>query len=519
MVLAKINKIIHPTNQLEVIGLILIALGILFGFFTRIIAVFTYNTFDIGPDPDQIRDAFIYMGIWSGKFPHLGPWASQGNYYLPPLYYYLVFPFTIFGPNPVYQALANGVFSFLSILLLMYLVYLLLPNLARDQRIFLAGVAGFWYSTIFPEIFISNFNFNPSPTPFFLLLFVLLYNYQMTSQASLPKQVIAWIASGIVLAILVSLHSSTLFVMPVVFIITSLWFIYQKRQDKYHFLLPIVAVIATNLALLLYWKIEIASNFNNSRKIRQLITSSSEQTSLWSKLLVIKDYLELGQQAYFIGESSLSVWLSAIFIVAVTLLGLIKFKGNQVILGCLMLTWLIFLYAAANFQGQYFFITYKLLILFAPIIFTVLTLGNQFIPKVVKLIIIGLIVLSISINLHHTSKYLASKYGQHRVMAVNDVVNILAAIPPESRICYPEKTGKREVHNQYDYLDTYITKRNLIITPDCQQGDYYISAKYKLVIPLTNIWPVLEIEENNILFEQANLFLDTSTAYVYPLDK
>lgn len=164
---------------------ILVAFAIVFGFLSCIISVFSYTTFDIGPDPDQIRDAFVYMNMWHGKFPILGPAASIGGYQLPPLYYYLVFPFTILGADPVYQALANAVFSFLSILLLMYLVYQILENVERERRLLLAGLSGFWYSLIFAEIFIATFQWNPTPVPLFLIIFALLYKYQLETIAVL----------------------------------------------------------------------------------------------------------------------------------------------------------------------------------------------------------------------------------------------------------------------------------------------------------------------------------------------
>ena len=79
--------------------------------------------------------------------------GSGGKYpfTIPPLYFYLIFPFTILGSNPSFLVLANGLFSFLAIPLLIYLVYQLLENVEFSKRILLASLAGFWYSTVYRD--------------------------------------------------------------------------------------------------------------------------------------------------------------------------------------------------------------------------------------------------------------------------------------------------------------------------------------------------------------------------------
>ena len=285
------------------------------------------------------------MKMWQGEWPHLGPSVSLGNYQLPPLYYYIVFPFTALGPNPAFQALANAVFSFLSIILLIYLVYLLLENVETSKRFFLSGLAGVWYSLIFPEIFISTFNWNPSPIPFFLIAFTLLYKYQLEGKSTF-WQTVSWFWYGILLAILVSLHSSTLFIMPIIFIGSCLWFIYKKRQWYF----PTIAVLSANLALIPYWKLEIGRSFINTKKIISTVLGSDQSgdNSILNRLISMPlSYIELGQQAYFIGEDKLYLIISAFFLLITLALGLINFKGNKAILCFLLGTWGIFIYAAS----------------------------------------------------------------------------------------------------------------------------------------------------------------------------
>ncbi|MCE2661723.1 MAG: hypothetical protein LW716_02670 [Microcystis sp. 53602_E8] len=83
-------------NKVRVTALILGILAIAFAFFTRIVSIFEYVTFDIGPDPDQITIGYIWMDMWKGNFPQLGLAGGGGKYgfAIPPLYIYLGFPLT-----------------------------------------------------------------------------------------------------------------------------------------------------------------------------------------------------------------------------------------------------------------------------------------------------------------------------------------------------------------------------------------------------------------------------------------
>lgn len=104
----------RPKDRMQLTAVVLIILAIAFAFFTRIITAFEYVTFDIGPEPDQIVIGNTVINMWQGKIPALGMAGSGGKYpfTIPPLYFYLVFPFTIFGSDPAFLVLANGVFPF-----------------------------------------------------------------------------------------------------------------------------------------------------------------------------------------------------------------------------------------------------------------------------------------------------------------------------------------------------------------------------------------------------------------------
>jgi hypothetical protein len=343
----------------------LITIAILFGFVTRIIAVFQYVTFDIGPDPDQIRDAFVVMKIWEGQFPLLGPTAyglGLGGHSLLPLYYYVFFPFTLLGGDPVFQAFPNALFSFLSIPLLIYLVYQLLENISFSKRLFLSGLAGIWYSVFFGDIFISNFQWNPSSIPFFFLSFLILYDLQTKDKFSLVFQSFLWAIYGVVFAILLSLHTSTLFVMPIVFVISLFLYIFKilsKKKNKKLLTLPLISCASAFLALLPYWKGEFSSRFSNTKAILQTIRAGSgaEDISLfgyiWEKLSnLVMNYLNVLRQAYFWNSSLFYLAISSIFLIFITICAIAKFKGNKYIWSLLISTLVIFLIAAANIEAN-----------------------------------------------------------------------------------------------------------------------------------------------------------------------
>ena len=274
------------TRQVErQLGIALILLAIAIGFVTRILAVFQYVTFDIGPDPDQIRDAFVVMDFWKGNFPTLGPsayGAGLGGFHVPPLYYYLFFPFTVFGKTPAAQAFPNAFFSFLSIPLFIVLIFRLLKGVHASKRLFLSGLSGFWYSLLFGNIFISNFQWNPSSIPFFFMIFTLLYDVQMKAITSWKIQISTWIGSGIVLSVLMSLHSSTLFVMPVVYAIISLNFIFKILKEQginLRLALPGLGGLSAIALLTPYWIGESKNHFGNTKSILRAVLSASGSAS------------------------------------------------------------------------------------------------------------------------------------------------------------------------------------------------------------------------------------------------
>ncbi|HEY9802300.1 MAG TPA: hypothetical protein V6D25_18210 [Leptolyngbyaceae cyanobacterium] len=548
----KLSLKLKHLSKTTLIGYSLIFLAILIGFITRIIGVFQYVSFDIGPAPDQIRDAFIVMNMWKGELPTLGPVAAVGGHHILPLYYYLFWPFTLLGADPVFQVLPNGLFSFLSIPLLIYLVYQLLENVEPQKRLFLSGLAGFWYSVLYGEIFINNFQWNPSSIPFFFIAFTLLYHFQMEGKFSFPVQAMLWSGYGIILSILMSLHSSTLFVMPIVFIISCSIFLYRviKRKSYSLIILPIVSVISSAIVLLPYWIGEFGRGFRNTKEIVKVIfrSKSGADNSLLGSLFkrlsnVFLNYVQLFQEQYLWNASLIFFVISIIFLSMVTYLGITRFKGNQYIWGIFCSTWGIYLYAASNLDSEVTFFHYKLLIVFAPIVLTITSLAYLNFSKSKKqifYIVTGIIILvSCFNNLFYESKFLLSKYGSHRVMNTADMTQIISQLPSGAVVCDPRVKNRRKIHNQYNYIDTNITNKGIKLVNVCESGNYVIHPKRSLVLDDTylndaayekpyyveyspsdieKLWPIFRIVENGQIARPAKIFLQTDIATVYLLD-
>ncbi len=564
----KVTKRQRDTRQVErQLGTALILLAIALGFITRILAVFQYVTFDIGPDPDQIRDAFVVMGFWQGDFPTLGPLAygaGLGGFHILPLYYYLFFLFTIFSKTPVAQAFPNAFFSFLSILLFIVLVYRLLEGIHAPKRLLLSGLAGLWYSLLFSNIFLSNFQWNPSSIPFFFMSFTLLHDIQMKNITAWRIQILTWIGSGIVLSILVSLHSSTLFIMPIVYAIASLSFIFKVFKEQglsLRLALPGLGGLSAIIALTPYWLGEFKNHFGNTKAILRTALSVSKSASENNEqtffLLSIVERLgstalhalNFVRQVYFWNGSVLYLVISIGAIAFIFVAALLRFRGNQTIWLIWLTTWALLLLASASLDPSKTVFYYKILLTTAPIVLTVVAIayvklsGKAAIAH--TLLITTFITLSCLNNLYYDAQFMAAKYGPTRVMNTQEVVQIMEQLPTGANICDPRIARKRSTINQYNYIDTYLTHRQIEAVSECGAGSYVIHPKRTLDLsgnflnagnyrdtylvkadtastarlwPI-RLWPILKTVENPEISRPASLVIETQTASVYLLSQ
>lgn len=510
-------------------AVLLMALALIAGGVNYLVSALHYTTFDIGPAPDQIRDAFVYQGMVRGTFPSLGPGSSVGGYSLPPLYYFLAAPAALLGADPAFTVLPNALFSFASIPLFMGLIYTLLANVSATRRFTLTGVAGLWYALLYPLIFISTFQWNPSPIPFFLFAFALLYRVQWKAQASLTVQVICWIAYGMVQSILVSLHSATMFVIPAIYLgsLVVYWVKHRKHPQKWG--LPFTSLAAAIAILLPYWQGELGRGFANTKQVIRAIIGGSdggESPSLIGRLgRILWNYAELGWQSYFIGDTSFHKIIAVIFVFAVLGLALIKFRGDRVLFNFLAAVWVVYLLAASSYTEAYV-IHYKLLILVAPIIFSMIVLAYRPLPKlpgqVVSVLISTGIVASMISNLAYDGAYLSSKFSRDRALSSTDVIHLLQALPPGSTLCDPRFERWRTQHHIGQYIDQYITRQALTLSQTCEPNNYLIEPKVVYLFKTNNVWPAFQTRKlvplNQTLEAPITLVNETPAARLYQFE-
>jgi 4-amino-4-deoxy-L-arabinose transferase-like glycosyltransferase len=121
---------------------------------------------------DQVRDLlYVKDHFEAGKFIYLGPKASVGNFYLAPLWYYLMEVAYFFSHSPVAPALLVALLNSAAVVLLYFFA-------ANFLGISTAVLASLLYAVSPFSIEYSRFAWNPNPIPFFTILAIYsLYIY------------------------------------------------------------------------------------------------------------------------------------------------------------------------------------------------------------------------------------------------------------------------------------------------------------------------------------------------------
>ena len=463
----------------------IIALSLAIAVLTRPLSIFHYIDFRY----DQAIDAGRAMGMWHGLLPQFGPQPLHQPFGLPPLYYYLVFPSSAFGPNPVFQVLPNAILSLCSVAALMYLVYMLLDSVTPAKRLLLTAIAGLWWSVANVDIQLANREWNPSFVPFFLLCFTILFALLATRRLTAVQFTLTSIAYGVVGAFLMSVHGTTLFVTPIVFLISLIYFGVAHRRDSKSWLYPAIAATAFLLTLAPYVRSEAVNHFDNTRAMIAVV-SSHVDTAVSTRVDNARSaYFGLRETMYFPSFAFRSLVLShsaiaqalrvigLLFLIVVPFVGIGYFKGNRVILAGLALYWLLFLFAASSYPTPY--IHYKLPIVLVPLILSIVSLAyidySSILGKLAGGFVAMCLLLSIVINGADDVAYLQAKFGDHRLMTTNDATDALARLPLGATICGPEREAR--IH-ALGYIDTFITKRQLRFSYQCQPGDYTVRSRY-----------------------------------------
>lgn len=450
------------------------------GVLTRIAPLLHYVDFE----SDQAHEAFAVMGMWHGALPSLGPNISvpvSGVFFkLPPLYYYLVFPFTLLGSDPTLQALPNALFSFFTIPLVMFAVHRLLLNVDASRRFLLAAVGGLWWSLMIAEIVRGTKEWNPSSIPFFSLAFALLAASQIRCASFDRRAIVAWIGLGALLALLVSLHATTLYVMPIVFVLAGAAFVWRSKKRREALALPALGLLVSCACLSPYWYGEVHDGWKNSRGMLALVAqkATTSPTLVLKLINVLKSYSWLDGQFYFPTQNVFVLWAGLLFLLVIILLVFSHFRGDHILLGMLACIWIVFLCSAAEFPAREE--RFRLPLAMAPLFLALSSLAFLDYTALRNRVLGGLlslgIVLSAGSNVAMDLRHTAYVVGPTRLAAVSDSIDAFRHIPPGSVVC---DSRRSDDYVSDRYLDTYVTHRGLRFSFQCRPGVYQIIPNFK----------------------------------------
>lgn len=182
---------------------ILIFLILLLAAFLRLYRISDYMTF-LG---DEGRDALVAKGILQGNLTLLGPRASAGDFFLGPVYYYMIAPFLwLTNLDPVGPAIMVALFGIATVFLVFYIGKKLI-----SVRVGLIAAALYTVSPL--VIAYSRSSWNPNLMPFFSLLILYLLYVAIKNKSNK-----LFLFIGFLLGIAIQLHYLTVFLGVIIFL-------------------------------------------------------------------------------------------------------------------------------------------------------------------------------------------------------------------------------------------------------------------------------------------------------------
>lgn len=154
---------------------------------------------------DEGRDVIVAREILSGNLTLLGPRASAGDFFLGPIYYYMIAPFLFLTRyDPVGPAIMVALFGIGTVAL----VYFFAKEFFGIKAALIASIL---YAISPLVIAYSRSSWNPNPMPFFsLLTFYTLY------KAGEKKSLKLFFAVGFLVGIMMQLHYLTVFIISII---------------------------------------------------------------------------------------------------------------------------------------------------------------------------------------------------------------------------------------------------------------------------------------------------------------
>ena len=469
----------HGERPRSVLSASLIALAVGIALLTRLGGALGYADFY----GDQARDAFRLIDIAHGAWPTLGPETSLASYRLPPPYYDLIAPATLVPAMPALQALPNAIFSIASVALVYLVVLRLLSGAPAPRRTLVAALAALWWSVTFVDVFIANREWNPGPIPCLLLALVLLWSRQADPERTPADRVATAAGIGIALALLVGAHSSTLFVVPVAFVVMSA---VHAASGRGRWVEPALSLAVASLALAPYWIGESARGWANTHAMIGTILEGGGKAAMGSAdtgpaaRLRNAFFGYTGAVGQFVAPQVPALLRKALAAASIVLpfAALRGYRGDRRALLGLAVIWAAYVFAAAHVAVIY--PHFRLPLAFAAILMTAVVLGTTSATRTGRAMVAACAVfaaVSFAANVRVDAAFLASKFGPHRLPTPNEVALALQRVPATQRVC--------EVHDLYDdwlaqrYLDAYVVHAAHVFTTRCRANDYLVLPRYR----------------------------------------
>lgn len=250
----KIHKYIFA-HKVEIV--LLVAILIVASYF-RLYKISDYMTF-LG---DEGRDAIVAKDILHGQFTLLGPRASAGDFFLGPIYYYMMAPFLFLSHlDPVGPAIMVALIGVATVFLVFYV-----------GLKFFGAKAGLIASSLYAisplVIAYSRSSWNPNPMPFFSILTLYLLFVGLKKQSHK-----LFISVGILLGIAMQLHYLSTFLAVIIFFFVLLGEpMFQKKSVVRRYLWHYVEIfIGFLVGISPFLAFEARHGFPNIRTIFRFI--------------------------------------------------------------------------------------------------------------------------------------------------------------------------------------------------------------------------------------------------------
>ncbi|MDZ7586956.1 MAG: glycosyltransferase family 39 protein, partial [Patescibacteria group bacterium] len=219
---------------------------------------------------DQGRDVIILRNLWvKHDLPFIGPVTSVGNFFLGPLYYYLMAPFLLLANyNPVGPAIATAFIGIITI----PAIYLVAKKMLSDSA---AKLTAIFYTFGAIPIIETRGAWNPNPMP--LASLGIVFGFYQALKTNQHRWL--WL-SAFSLGAALQFHYMIVFLAP--FLLYQLILIFKQPSLRKHLITWLIILILMMLPFILF---ELKNNFLNVKGLIAYLTKDEyRHFDFWQKI-------------------------------------------------------------------------------------------------------------------------------------------------------------------------------------------------------------------------------------------